>query len=88
MGFQARFFPDAMHRVLADSQCGRQFPATPMRGTVAGFLAGGGQNPGPQRESEPWPSGRGDRCRARRARIRGSAASSGRSWEHWSAACA
>ena len=30
MGFQARFFPDPMHRVLADSQCARQFAATPM----------------------------------------------------------
>jgi len=46
MGFQARFFPDPMHRVLADSECGRQFAATPMGGTVAGFLAGGRQNAG------------------------------------------
>lgn len=52
MGLQARFFPDPMHRVLADSQRGRQFAATPMRGTVAGFLAGGGQNPGAQSRSQ------------------------------------
>jgi len=55
MGFQAGFFPDPMHCVLADSQCGRQFAATPMRGTVAGFLAGGRQNPGPQ----SWSQNRG-----------------------------
>src|SRR5260370_1137225 len=52
MGFQARFFPDPMHRVLADAQRGRQFAATPMGGTVAGFLAGGRQNPGPQSGSQ------------------------------------
>jgi hypothetical protein len=52
MGFQARFFPDPMHSVLADAQRGRQFAATPMRGTIAGFLAGGGQNPGPQSRSQ------------------------------------
>ena len=52
MGFQASFFPDPMHSVLADSQRCRQFAATPMRGTVAGFLAGGRQNPGPQSRSQ------------------------------------
>src|SRR6202030_852254 len=52
MGFQARFFPDPMYRVLADAQRGRQFAATPMGGTVAGFLAGGRQNPGPQTRSQ------------------------------------
>src|SRR5258707_11736017 len=52
MGFQARFFPDPMYRVLADAQRGRQFAATPMGGTVAGFLAGGRQNPGPQSGSQ------------------------------------
>jgi hypothetical protein len=41
MGFQASVFPDPMHHVLADSQRARQFAATPMRATVAGFLAGG-----------------------------------------------
>ena len=46
VGFQARFFPDPIHGVLADSQCARQFAATPMGGTVAGFLAGGRQNAG------------------------------------------
>jgi hypothetical protein len=40
-----------MHGVLADSQYGRQFAATPMRGTVTGFLAGGRQNPSPQSRS-------------------------------------
>lgn len=48
MGFEASFFPEPMHSVLADSQRGRQFAATPMRGTVAGLLAGGRQNPSPQ----------------------------------------
>src|SRR6202030_3407550 len=52
MGFQARFFPDPMYRVLADAQRGRQFAATPMGGTVAGFLAGGRQNAGPQSGSQ------------------------------------
>ena len=52
MGFQASFFPDPMHSVLADSQRCRQFPATPMRGTIAGFLAGRRQNPGPQSRSQ------------------------------------
>src|SRR5258708_12414100 len=52
MGFQARFFPAPMYRVLADAQRGRQFAATPMGGTVAGFLAGGRQNPGPQTRSQ------------------------------------
>ena len=52
MGFQASFFPDSMHRVLADAQCCGQFAATPMRGTVAGFLAGGRQNPCPQRRGQ------------------------------------
>ena len=52
VGFQARFFPDPMHRVLADTQRGRQFAATPMGGTVAGFLAGGRQDPGPQSRSQ------------------------------------
>src|SRR5246500_2115708 len=52
MGFQARFFPDPMHGVPADAQCGRQFAATPMGGAVAGFLAGGRQNPGPQSRSQ------------------------------------
>src|SRR5262249_61248509 len=52
VGFQARFFPDPMHCVLADSQSCRQFAATPMRGTVAGFLASGRQNPGPQSRSQ------------------------------------
>ena len=51
MRFQARFFPGPMYRVLADAQRGRQFAATPMGGTVAGFLAGGRQNPGPQTRS-------------------------------------
>jgi hypothetical protein len=41
MRFQARFFPDPMHSVFADSERGRQLTATPMGGTVAGFLAGG-----------------------------------------------
>ena len=52
MGFQASFFPDSMHSVLADSQRGRQFRATPMGGTVARFLASGGQNPGAQSRSQ------------------------------------
>ena len=52
MGFQASFFPDPMHSVLADSQRGGQFAATPMGGTIAGFLAGGRQNLGPQRRSQ------------------------------------
>ena len=52
VGLQARFFPDPMHCVLADSQRRRQFAATPMRGTVAGFLAGGRQNPGAQSRSQ------------------------------------
>ena len=52
MGFQASFFPDPMHSILADSQRCRQFAATPMRGTVAGFLAGDRQNPSPQSRSE------------------------------------
>src|ERR1700747_3668747 len=52
MGFQARFFPDPLHRVLADAQRARQFAATPMGGTVAGFLAGGRQNLGPQSGSQ------------------------------------
>ena len=52
MGFQASFFPDPMHSVLADSQRCCQFAATPMRGTVAGFLAGGRQNPGSQTRSQ------------------------------------
>ena len=45
MGLQSSFFPDPMHRVFADSQRCRQFAATPMGGTVAGFLASGRQNP-------------------------------------------
>ena len=52
MGLQARFFPNPMHCVLADSQRRRQFAATPMGGTVAGFLASGGQNPGAQSRSQ------------------------------------
>jgi hypothetical protein len=52
MGFQASFFPDPMHSVLADSQRCRQFAATPLRGTVAGFLASGRQNPGAQSRSQ------------------------------------
>ena len=52
VGFQASFFPDPMHSVLADSQRCRQFAATPMRGSVAGLLAGGGQNPSPQSRSQ------------------------------------
>jgi len=52
MRFQASFFPDPMHRVLADSQRGRQFAATPMPGTVVGFLAGGRQNSGWQSRSQ------------------------------------
>src|ERR1700757_3536578 len=52
MGFQARFFPDPMYRVLADAQRARQLAATPMGGPVAGFLARGRQNPGPQSGSQ------------------------------------
>jgi hypothetical protein len=52
IGFQASFFLDPMHCILADSQCGRQFAATPMRGTVAGFLAGSRRNPGSQSRSQ------------------------------------
>jgi len=48
MGFQAGFFPDPMHGVFAHAQRRRQFAATPMRGTIARFLAGGRQNSGPQ----------------------------------------
>src|SRR5258708_22910564 len=52
MGFQARFFPDPMYRVLADAQRGRQFAALRMGGTVAGFLGGGRENPGRQSGSQ------------------------------------
>ena len=52
MGTQARFFPDSMDLVLADSQRSCQFAATPMGGTVARFLAGGGQNPSAQSRSQ------------------------------------
>jgi hypothetical protein len=49
---QADFFPHAMHGILAHSQRRRQFATAPMRGAVARFLAGGGENPGPQRRSQ------------------------------------
>ena len=49
---QTGLLPHPMHSVLADSRRCRQFAATPMRGTVAGFLAGGRQNPGPQSRSQ------------------------------------
>jgi hypothetical protein len=50
--FQAGFFPDPMHGVLADSQRCSQFAATPMRRTVAGFVAGGRQNSRSQSRSQ------------------------------------
>jgi hypothetical protein len=52
VGFETGFLPDPMHSVLADTQRCRQFAATPMGGTVVGFLARGRQNPGPQSGSQ------------------------------------
>jgi hypothetical protein len=52
VGFETGFFPDPMHHVFADTQRGRQLAATPMGGSVAGFLAGGRQNPRPQSRSQ------------------------------------
>jgi len=52
MGSETGFFPDSMHRVFADPECRCQFATTPMRGTVAGLLAGGRENPGVQRGSQ------------------------------------
>ncbi len=34
VGFETGFFPDPMYRVFADTQRGRQFAATPMRGGI------------------------------------------------------
>jgi hypothetical protein len=44
--FETVFFPEPMHRVFADTERGRQFGASPMGGTVAGFPAGGRQESG------------------------------------------
>jgi len=52
MGFETGFGPDPMHGVFAHAQCRRKFATAPMRGAIARFLAGGGQNPGPQRRSQ------------------------------------
>ena len=49
---QACFLPDAMHGVFADTQCGGQFATTPVRGPVAGFSPGGGQDAGAQSRSQ------------------------------------
>ena len=47
VGLQARFVPDTMHGgVFADTQRSRQLAATPVRGAVAWFLAGGGTESG------------------------------------------
>jgi len=55
VGFEASFFPHAMHRVFADAQRCRQFAAAPMRRTIFGLLAHGRQNPSSQR----WSQNRG-----------------------------
>ena len=48
MRLQSSFFPDAMHGVFTDAQRCRQLAATPVCGSIAGFFARSGQNPGPQ----------------------------------------
>ena len=49
---QARFSPNPMHGVFADTQGGGQFAATPVRGPVAGFFPRGGQDAGAQSRSQ------------------------------------
>jgi len=90
MGFQASFFPDPMHSVFADPQRCRQFAATPRRGTVAGFLAGGRQNPGP---AKPESSTRGLLAgmigvEPVEPGFEEALLPADDGWEHWSAACA
>ncbi len=48
MRLQPRFFPDAMHGILADAQLRGEFAATPVSGTILRLSAGGRQNPGSQ----------------------------------------
>ena len=52
MRFEPGFFPDPMDSIFADAQSRRQLAATPVGGTIAGFLASGGQNPSPQYGSQ------------------------------------
>src|SRR5437660_2679812 len=49
---QARFLPNAMHRIFADTQRGGQFAATPVRRPVAGLSPRGGQDAGAQSGSQ------------------------------------
>ena len=49
---EARFLPNSMHGVFADTQQGGQFAATPVRGPVAGFFPRGGQDAGTQSGSQ------------------------------------
>jgi hypothetical protein len=44
MWLETGFLPDALHSVLADVQVSSQFPAGPMRGTVAGLASGCGEH--------------------------------------------
>jgi len=52
VGFEAGFLPHPIRRVFAYSQSRRQPATTPVGGTVAGFLAGGRKNFGPQSRSQ------------------------------------
>ncbi len=52
MRLQTSLFPDAMHTILADTQFGSQFAATPVRGTALRTSASGRENPRPQLRNE------------------------------------
>jgi len=76
---QARFLPNAMHRVFADTERRGQLAATPVRRPVARFSSAWPTGCGRAKpESAHWASDRDDRCPVPPVRIAGSVASSER----------